>query len=241
MYNATVRVQEASSFPVDHTPILLYLLDFTSITPPSAVQHTARIVNPQVLTPAMKNWYQKALDEFLLTRSDTLEDGCQNFSTAVLQAAEKIFGPPANLTAVPAVIQRAQTDIEPFVKQHPHWWKDTAHILTYHNKKARVTEAWDLVLLERKLHISIITAHTTNETNAPRKPLYQRIFRTRPQTRIEAMFVSGIPKPADVHGLVGLDQFRHRHLAPPLRVEAEHIRYYMKRSRLTIPDLQFTV
>ena len=163
-----------------------------------------------------------------------------NFSTAVLQAAEKIFGPLANLKAVQAVVQRAQTHIEEFVIQHPHWWKDTTHILSYQNKKARIREAWDLVQLERKLQISIISAHTANVTNAPRKPLYRRIFRAGPQTRMEPMFVSGIPIPTELHGLVRIDQFRQRHWAPPLRMDAEHIQYYMKWSPLTIPNLQFT-
>ena len=79
---------------------------------------------------------------------------------------KKDLGPPANLTAVLIVVQRAQTDIEQFVMQYPYWWKDTTHILTYESKKARIREAWDLVQLERKLQISIITAHTANEANA---------------------------------------------------------------------------
>ena len=188
----------------------------------------------------MENRYQTAFDEPLLTTADTLEDECQNFSVAVLQAAKKIFGPPANLTAVPTMVQRAQADIEQFVMQHPYWWRDTTHILTYQSKKARIRLPWDLAQLERKLQISIVTAHTANEANAPRKPLYQRIFRTGPQTRVEPMFVSGIPTPIELHGLVGMDQFRQRRLAPPLCMEAEHIQYYMKWSPLTIPDIQFT-
>ena len=54
------------------------------------------------------------------------------------------------------------------------------------------------------------------------------------------MFVSSIPTPTELHGLVGMDQFRQRHLAPPPRMEAEHIHYYMKWSPLTIPDIHFT-
>ena len=37
-----------------------------------------------------------------------------------------------------------------------------------------------------------------------------------------------------------MDQFRQRRLAPPLRMEAEHIQYYMQWSPLTIPDFSFT-
>ena len=130
--------------------------------------------------------------------------------------------------------------MEQFVTQYPHWWKDTTHILTYQNKRAHITEAWELVQLERNLQNSIINVHTANEANAPRKPLYRRIFRTGVQTRVEPMFVSGIPAPTELHGLIGMDQFRHKHLAPPLRMEAEHIQYYMQWSPLTIPDIRFT-
>ena len=54
------------------------------------------------------------------------------------------------------------------------------------------------------------------------------------------MFVSGIPTPTELHGLIGMDQFRQRHLAPPLRMEAEHIQYYMQWCPLPIPDIGFT-
>ena len=91
--------------------------------------------------------------------------------------------------------------------QYPYLWKDTTHILTYQSKKARIRGAWDLVHLERKLQISIIAAYATNEANAPRKPLYRRIFRTRPHARVEPMFVSCISTPTELHGLVGMDQF----------------------------------
>ena len=149
------------------------------------------------------------------------------------------FRPPANLIVVPTVVQRAQSDMEQFVTQYPYWWKDTTHVLTYQSKQARIRGAWDLVQLERKLQISIINAHAANEANAPRKPLYGRIFRTGVQTTIEPMFVSGIPTPTELHGLVGMDHFRQRHLAPPLRMEAEHIQYYMQWSPLTMPDIKF--
>ena len=239
-YNATVCVQSTSSFPPDHTPILLCIPQFTLVLPPSTLQHTGRILSPKVLSPIVQMRYQAAFDEFLFNRADTLEDECQNFSTAVLQAAQKIFGPPTNLATVPTVVQRAQTDMEPFVQQYPHWWKDTAHNHQYQNKKARIREAWDLVQLERKLQISLTHVHAANEANAPRKPLYRRIFRTGAQTGVEPMFVSGIPTPTELHGLIGMDQFRQRHLAPSLRMEAEHIQYYMQWSPLPVPDIGFT-
>ena len=54
------------------------------------------------------------------------------------------------------------------------------------------------------------------------------------------MFVSGISTPIELHRLVGIDHFRQRHLAPPLRMEAENKQYYMQWSPLTIRDLQIT-
>ena len=225
----------SSSFllPIRPHPNTALCTEFHIPTPPSALLHTGRIVNPKVLPPAITNRYQTAFDQFFLTTADTLEDECQIFSTAVLQAVENVFGPPSNLKYMPAVVKRAQVNIQQFVMQHPQWWKDTTHIHTYPNKKGRIGEAWDLVRLERKLH-------TANETNAPRNPLCRTHFRTGPHTRIEPMFVSGISTPTEVHGLVGMDHFRQRHLAPPLRMEAEHIQYYMNWSPLTIPHLQFT-
>ena len=94
--------------------------------------------------------------------------------------------------------------------------------------------------LERKLQMSLIHVHAANEANAPRKPLYRRIFRTGAQTRVEPMFVPGIPTPTELHGLIGMDHFRQRHLAPPLRMEAKHTQYYMQWSPLTVPDIRFT-
>ena len=239
-YNGTVPLQATSSFPPDHTPILLCIPNLTSVSPPSPLQHTGHIISPKVLSPAMKIQYQRAVEELLLTRADTLEDECQNFSTAILQAAKKIFGPRANLADAPTVVQRAQTDMGQFVTRYPHWWTDTTHILTYQNKKAHITDAWDLVQLERKLQISFIKAHAANEVNAPEKPLYRKIFRTGVQTRVEPIIFSGIPTPTELHGLVGMDQFRQRHLAPSVRIEADHIQYYMQWSPLTILNIRFT-
>ena len=119
-YDATVYVQSASLFPSDHTPILLHVLHFTSVPPPTALQHTGRILSPKILTPTIQMRYQAAFDEFFFHTADTLEHECQNFPTAVLQTAQKIFGPPMNLAAVPSVVQKAQTDMEQFVMQHPH-------------------------------------------------------------------------------------------------------------------------
>ena len=85
-----------------------------------------------------------------------------------------------------------------------------------------------------------MNAHAPNEANAPRQPTYPRIFRTGVQTRVEPIVVLDIPTPTELHGLIGMDQFRRRHLAPPLRMEAEHIQYYKQWSPLTIPDIRFT-
>ena len=110
------------------------------------------------------------------------------FESSVASCPENLW-PPTNFAAIPIVVQRAQTDMEQFVTHYPHWLKDTGHILTYQNKKARIREAWDSVQLKRKLQISFINVHTANEANAPRKPLYRRIFHTGVQTRVEPMFV----------------------------------------------------
>ena len=75
-YNATARVQSTSSFPLDHTLILLCIPNLTSVTPPLALQHTGRILNPKVLSPGMKMRYQTTFDEFLPTAADALEDEC---------------------------------------------------------------------------------------------------------------------------------------------------------------------
>ena len=105
-YHATVRVQATSSFPSDHIPILLYIQNFTHINPPSALQHTGRIISPKVLSRAMKNQCHTAFDEILLNTAGAPKDECQHFSTAVLQAGKKKFGPRANLTTVPRVVPR---------------------------------------------------------------------------------------------------------------------------------------
>ena len=55
------------------------------------------------------------------------------------------------------------------------------------------------------------------------------------------MFVPGIPTPTELHGLIGMDQFRRRHLATPLCMEAMHIQDYMQWSPLAMPDIKFTV
>ena len=136
-----------------------------------------------------------------------MEDDCQVFSTAILQAAKKVFGPRLTLPDALTVVHRARTDMEQFVAQYPHWWVDTTHILTYQNKKERNREAWDFVQLECKLEISIINAHAANAVNATRKSLYQTMFRTGVQSRVEPITFSGIPPLTELHCLVGMDQF----------------------------------
>ena len=242
-HTSVVQVISTSSFPSDHTPIILYTSSVQPLDPLKTLDHPGRIIiPPPQFTHSIEARYQAAFEEhFHAVEQQPLEYTYQHFSHAVIQAAETIFGTPTPHVPLPAMVRQAHRALEQYVSQSPHWWKNMTHMQAYQKLKTRIRDAWDVTQLERKLQISLFTTQHKTQPSAPRKPLYRKILREQRQGRIEPTFMAGVSTPTELHGLIGMDQFRQRHLTPPLSMSKPHIQQYMQWPRLCIPDFRITV
>ena len=151
-------VLTSSSFPSDHTPLLLTVPTITPPEPPTATVTAGRILTPAELSPFVQARFQVAfMDHLDPTATKNLEDAYASFSTP------------------------------------------------------------------------------------PRRPLYRKFFREGQLSRIEPAFVAGISSPPELHGLIGMDQFCQRHLAPPLTLSKQDVQQYMQWPVVSVPDLIVTV
>ena len=69
---------------------------------------------------------------------------------------------------------------------------------------------------------------TSKQAQAPSKPLYRKIFRQHRSKPLTAMFATQVTPPAELEGLIGMDQFSQRDLSPSTHVGKHQVQQWLK-------------
>ena len=107
--------------------------------------------------------------------------------------------------------------------------------------KAKIQAAWDIVDVERQLRVSPISALCVTGSPAPAKRHYRLVTRAAQTSRLEPTYAAGETTPTELLGAVGVDQFRQRHLAPPMHLTPQQVHSWLRWAPAVIPPLVLTV
>jgi len=170
----------------------------------------------------------------------SLDVDIQSFSAAIVASLEHTFGPPADFVAVPRLVLNIQGTLRQYIRQHPHWastMQGTKHVATL---KSRGQAAWGIVDVDRQLRVAPVTALCVDGAPAPSRRHYKLVTSAASTARLEPAYTAGETTPTDLLGAVAVDQFRQRHLAPPLNMTAEEVRQVLQWTPVPFPKLVVT-
>ena len=236
------QVIHRCSFPSDHFPLILSIYDVTPLPPPECTHATNRYVIPVEITATQLAHFQRVFDkEYTQHASDTLDITVQSFTHAILQAATQVFGQPCDAYSTPMLVQKAMQRMQAYITEHPQWWLHITQAQQLQKHRSQIWRAWDMIHLENKIRVSLNNLGGSASAQAPRKPLYRKIFRQPYNASLEPTYVSQHNAHADMIGLVALDQFRQRHLSPPLYMNRNDILQWVQWDPPQFPPLTLTV
>ena len=236
------QVIHRCSFPSDHFPLILSIYDVTPLPPPECTHATNRYVIPVEITATQLAHFQRVFDkEYTQHASDTLDITVQSFTHAILQAATQVFGQPCDAYSTPMLVQKAMQRMQAYITEHPQWWLHITQAQQLQKHRSHIWRAWDMIHLENKIRVSLNNLGGSAGAQAPRKPLYRKIFRQPYNASLEPTYVSQHNAHADMIGLVALDQFRQRHLSPPLYMNRNDILQWVQWDPPQFPPLTLTV
>ena len=159
----------------------------------------------------------------------------------MLGSLEATFGPPVDYVAIPRLVQNVLRTFRKYITQCPNWSHSAEETRKAAKLKARIQTTWDIVDVERQLRVSPISALCVSGSPIPSKGHYKLVTQAAQTSRLEPTYTAGETTPTELLGVVGVDQFGQRHLAPLMNLSPQQVQQWLGGTPAVIRPLVITV